>query len=653
MLSHSPFGLGHPYRYEPDQRIPTRPITGEKWKISARTSGEIKSVTLHVTRAHSSEHLQLTFIGPAQSQDFGPYGETAKFIEADTHLADAAARSGEYPGEKTWEIELAPLERYENVAYWLETDSGERTVHFSAEALAWESDDQNFLKSVGSFPPSISLGKTRLLKDSHGTVFRLQTTLPLKTTDKVIGFGERFHSVNQVGHFVDAVVYEEYKGQGHRTYLPAPFGIVIGSGFGFYIRTSTPSRYDVGVTNPDELRIEIDITPRQTHCEIVGYLGSPIDVVRQYLAEFPSPKNPPSWIYSLWGSSNEWNTQKRVENEISQSIALGIDLGVVVIEAWSDETTFTVFRDGQYQATDGSRGLKASEIKYPTDGAWPNPQQMIEEMHEKNIKVILWQNPVIKDMQGVPDAQEEAIWNYAIKNNLVVKDEIGDPYRVRGFWLRHGLLPDLTDAKVRRWWADLHRYLVTELGVDGFKTDGGEHAWGQDLQYLDGKTGLEKNNLLPVAYAQTFHELMIDSKKDGVTFSRSGFAGSSSFPTFWAGDEDSTWEAYRASIRAGITASASGIFFGDGISVDLAVPYRALNFICEAPQWRPSVQLCNFILNTITIEFHPTIELLGISRFNTKILKLLKFSATSQVFENHLSPISPKRARWQFKLDVR
>ena len=42
---------------------------------------------------------------------------------------------------------------------------------------------------------------------------------------------------------------------------------------------------------------------------------------------------------------------------------------------------------------------------------------------------------------------------------------------------------------------------------------------------------------------------------------QAGFAGSSSYPTFWAGDEDSTWDAYRASVRAGITASASGIFF--------------------------------------------------------------------------------------------
>ncbi|WP_308201592.1 TIM-barrel domain-containing protein [Sphaerisporangium perillae] len=46
-----------------------------------------------------------------------------------------------------------------------------------------------------------------------------------------------------------------------------------------------------------------------------------------------------------------------------------------------------------------------------------------------------------------------------------------------------------------------------------------------------------------------------------MTFSRAGFAGSQPHGAFWAGDEDSTWEAYRSSVIAGITASACGIVY--------------------------------------------------------------------------------------------
>lgn len=593
MLRHTPLGLGHPYRYEPDQRIPTYPIAGELWKVRACTANATEVVTLHLKRGSETEIYALTRIGDARSQDHGPYGKTAKHLLTNTHLADAAARSGEYPDEMAWEVLLPILNDFEEITYWLESDFGERTNDYTVCALVWRPDNSGFLKQRGDFPSGVFLGETTVLKDSDNHVFRMRSSLPLQPADHVVGFGERFHSIDQRGQLVDAVVYEEYKGQGHRTYLPTPFGIVIGSNYGFYLNTSNPSRFDVGATNPDRLLIEVDIAPEQTNCEIKAFSGDPSLILRQYLSEFESPKNPPSWIYKLWASSNEWNTQTRVEREIEASIACGIELGVIVLEAWSDESTFTVFRDAQYTPNDGSCGLSAKDLTYPADGAWPNPQKMIDDLHAKDMKLILWQNPVIKE-EGEPGSFMAAIWNYAIKNNLVVKDGAGDPYRVRSFWFHDGLLPDLTDSKVRKWWADLHRYLVTDMGVDGFKTDGGEHAWGTDLQYLDGRTGLGKNNLFPVAYAQTFHELFSDAKKDGVTFSRAGFAGSSAYPTFWAGDEDSTWDAFRASVRAGITASASGIFFwgwdiggfsGDLPSSELYLRGAAMATFCPIMQF--------------------------------------------------------------------
>ncbi|HEX7405341.1 MAG TPA: TIM-barrel domain-containing protein [Candidatus Nanopelagicaceae bacterium] len=560
MLRHNPLGLGHPYRHEPDQRIPLHPIAGAPWKVRACTDDAVEAVFLHLLGDSETTVSPLMRIGLARSEDHGPYGKTAKMKLTDTHLAEAAARSGEYPDEIAWEISLPILDAYQEITYWLENDRGEQTRQCTFSSLVWSVDDSGFLKQIGEFSAGVSLGETTVLKDRTNQVYRIQSSLPLRACDHVVGFGERFHSVDQRGELVDAIVYEEYKGQGHRTYLPTPFGMIIGSDYGFHIESSTPSRFDIGVANHNRLLFEVDIVPGQGECQIRAFSGSPSSILSQYMSEFDLPKNPPSWIYGLWGSSNEWNTQARVEKEIDKSIACEIDLGVIVIEAWSDESTFTVFRDAQYRPNNGSTGLTAKEITYPADGAWPNPQKMINDLHARDMKILLWQIPVIKE-KGEPGSYVSAIWEYAINNDLVVKDGNGDPYLTRGFWFRHALMPDLTDSKVRKWWADLHSYLVTEMGVDGFKTDGGEHAWGIDLQYLNGRSGMEMNNLFPVGYAQTFHELMSDAKKDGVTFSRSGFAGSSAYPTFWAGDEDSTWEAFQASIRAGITASASGIFF--------------------------------------------------------------------------------------------
>jgi alpha-glucosidase (family GH31 glycosyl hydrolase) len=122
-------------------------------------------------------------------------------------------------------------------------------------------------------------------------------------------------------------------------------------------------------------------------------------------------------------------------------------------------------------------------------------------------------------------------------------------------------MPDLTNPQARAWWLEKRRYLIEDIGIDGFKTDGGEHAWGHDLRYADGVDGSAGNNLFPVHYAAAYHDLLSNCGKPPVTFSRAGFTGSQAHGVFWAGDEDSTWEAMRSSLRAGLTAAACGIVY--------------------------------------------------------------------------------------------
>lgn len=587
MLKHIPTGLGHPYRTEPFERSPHYPTTESTITLRVCTDLLAEAVTARIQCGESLTDLTMTFVGSAVASDEGLFGKTSKEMLNSSHLEDAAVRSGEYSEWKQWEIQV-PKELVANdFSYSFISDSTSESYFVSLSK--WTKSNQLKISTTGVAKEILDL---EWLVDSLGNPHAVRFSLELNEEDHIVGFGERFHSVDQTNEFVDAVVYEEYKGQGHRTYLPAPFFNVIGSNYGVHLNTANPSRFSVGRVDPNLINIEIDLDPSDSFVEIDFYEGSPSQVLKQYLGRVGQPPIPPEWIYSLWISSNEWNTQSRVEREVRECIEAGIKPGVVVIEAWSDETTFTVFRDARYQVTDGKNGLSAGDITYPLDGAWPSPGEMIKELHEQDIKLILWQIPIIKE-EGVDGSQSQVNWKYAVENDLIIKDEDNLPYRVRGFWFRDGLLPDLTDEKVQSWWAEQRRYLVTELGVDGFKTDGGEHAWGQKLRYLDGKVGLQKNNLFPVGYAQTFHDLLRNSGKDPITFSRAGFTGSQKFPTFWAGDENSTWGAYQASINAGITASASGFYFwgwdiggfsGDIPSAELYLRGTAMAAFCPIMQ---------------------------------------------------------------------
>jgi alpha-glucosidase (family GH31 glycosyl hydrolase) len=103
---------------------------------------------------------------------------------------------------------------------------------------------------------------------------------------------------------------------------------------------------------------------------------------------------------------------------------------------------------------------------------------------------------------------------------------------------------------------------VEQLGVAGFKTDGGEHLQGHDLLAADGRHGWELANAYPNLYIGAYHRFVNHLRGgDGITFSRAGYTGAGAFPVHWAGDENSTWEAYRRSLHAGLSAALSGVLF--------------------------------------------------------------------------------------------
>jgi len=330
-----------------------------------------------------------------------------------------------------------------------------------------------------------------------------------------------------------------------------PFAIVVGGDFGFHIDTGRRCWFDVGASVPDLLQIEVDLEPGELD-PVIGlrlFEGDPSAVLRAF-AEVPATA-PPDWVYGLWMSGNEWNSQARVLAEVDRAEREGIDTGVIVIEAWSDEETFVAFNDAEYEPHPDGSPHSLADFTFPENGRWPDPKGMVDDLHARGIKVLLWQIPLVESDNGQAGFDRRTM----LERDYCVRLRDGRPYRNRGWWFPGALMPDFTNPQATDWWLAKRRYLVDEVGIDGFKTDGGEHAWGADLVYADGTHGGETNNRYPVLYGQAYHRLA------PVTFSRAGYTGSGAVPCHWAGDEDSTWEAFRASITAGLSAGASGVFF--------------------------------------------------------------------------------------------
>jgi alpha-glucosidase (family GH31 glycosyl hydrolase) len=551
MIRHRPAGRGNPYLTDPDQRVPLRPVAGAPFELRATTAVGEGTPVVEIATGGEIRRLPLVLRGDAVPEADLAYGTLGPRRD-DAGTPAGRTRAGVQAGRTSWGISLPPLGRGEHLRYRFAAD-GRRTAWHEVRGCAW-SPAPDVLQVTGGAADRLVGGSTLVLDDGE-RAYAVRFALELRDGERIVGFGERFDAVDQRGNRLLTAVFDQFKGQGARSYLPMPFAIVVGGGFGFHVDTFHRVRFDVGASDPSLIQIEVELEPGAEHPELVVHLdaGDPASVLRSFLERTGVPACPPDWVHGLWMSGNEWNTQARVLAEVERSRELGIPVQAVVIEAWSDESTFVAFNGARYPVHEDGAPYRLADFEFPEDGPWPDPQGMVETLHELGIKVLLWQIPLVPQRPGQAAHDRDAL----LERGHCVRLADGSPYFNRMWWFPRAVLPDFTHAEAREWWISKRRYLVDELGIDGFKTDGGEHLWGHDIVLADGTRGGAAANRFPVAYAAAYHELLPGI----VTFSRAGYVGSAAFPCHWAGDEDSTWEAFRSSLRAGITAGASGIFF--------------------------------------------------------------------------------------------
>lgn len=587
VVQHHPRGSGHPYRIDPDQRYPFRPVAGQPVEVRALTHPDVRLLEVELDMGGDHTAITMERVDP-------------DVLYASSNTTDEghlAAASGARPDTGDRIVFVARFDAPSgSFGYRFRMSDGATSAWHSSFGATWSSRGGE-LRVDGD--ASVDAINVEWLMADDGPV-RCRFGLPLDSNEHVVGFGERFHALDQRGDTLDARVFEQYKQQGKRTYLPSPFAVVAGGrGWGFHVNTTRATMFDVGRTRANRLAVEVEIDPTMPTVDLRLYDGSPRDVIAAHVRAVGGLVRPPDWVLRPWMSANEWNTQQRVLDEVERSIELDIPVGAVVIEAWSDEATFVAFNDAEYEPNDDGAPMRLSDFTFPADGRWPDPKAMVDRLHELGVKVLLWQIPIVpidrdRDVSPIAAEQVRTDARVLVQREMCVREADGSPYHNRGWWFPGGLLPDWTNPETRAWWTAKRRYLLDELGIDGFKTDGGEHAWGNELRYHDGSRGDATNNLFANQYAAAYRDLLTDCGVDGATFSRAGFTGAGTVPCHWAGDEDSTWEAFRASITAGLTAGVSGVAFwgwdiagfsGEIPSVELWARATAMGALCPIMQY--------------------------------------------------------------------
>ncbi|MEG1925494.1 MAG: glycoside hydrolase family 31 protein [Ruthenibacterium sp.] len=396
------------------------------------------------------------------------------------------------------------------------------------------------------------------------------------------GMGEKFNSINQKGNIVVNQVEEKFCFQGEKTYCPMPF-FFTDSGFGLFVDTDEVTTFDFA----DNILV---------HCpknaQIILFDGSPESIIAEYISLHGAAVLPPKWAFGPWISANRWNTQSDVEQQLMQLKKHRFPATVLVVEAWSDEATFYIFNGAKYTPASNGDAFRNADFNFD-DSVWPNPAKMIEMLHRAGVHLVLWQIPVYKKQSAdeVPNRQNELDREDAVARHLCVMTKAGIPYTIPdGHWFAGSMIPDFTNETTRKTWFAKRQYLL-DIGVDGFKTDGGEFIYTSDACFADGTTGKDGINRYAESYTESYTQFLGNTH---VLFSRAGYSGAHTTPMHWGGDQQSQNSELYSVLTAGLSAALSGILFwgfdiagfaGPLPSLDLYRRATQLAVFCPVMQW--------------------------------------------------------------------
>ncbi|MEV2270357.1 TIM-barrel domain-containing protein [Nonomuraea africana] len=400
--------------------------------------------------------------------------------------------------------------------------------------------------------------------DGATTVTKIEDNYLSPAGERFEGYGERYDRLDQRGTQVHNYVYNQYRDQGatRRTYLSVPF-FTNSAGYGIYLPSTRYALFTPG----DRAGFAVDTGGAlNSTLDYHFFAGTPAKIVDDYTAVTGRPQLPPKWAFGVWMSANEWNTQAEVSAELANATTHKIPHTAMVLEQWSDEATFYVWHGATYTPTPGSGKLAYSNLTFPAGTAWQNPKAMVADAHSKGIKMILWQIPVLKENfdSNPPTAPQQHLNDkaYAEAQGYVAKNPANGPYRIpTGQWFGDSMVPDFTSAAATAWWMSKRDYLMDEVGIDGFKTDGSEAIFGRGVKFADGRKGDEMHNAYPNSYTKAYNTYVKGKNAQNTIFSRAGTSGAQTTSIFWAGDQNSSFSAFQEAVRAQLSAGQSGVPF--------------------------------------------------------------------------------------------
>lgn len=381
--------------------------------------------------------------------------------------------------------------------------------------------------------------------NSDGSQIRACKTL--NRDDKFFGLGERTGFLNKRGEYHELWNHDQSEPHVYSTkhlYKTIPFFIgVQGSlAYGIFFDNSYLSRYDFGEASEEYYYFAADGGGLNYY---FCYGPSVYSVIERYTELTGRMELPPLWSLGFHQSKYSYYPDTKVAAIAKQFRQRQIPCDVIHL-------------DIDYM--DGYRIFTWDQERFP------DPEQMIDALHEAGFKVITIVDPGIKVDYDYP------IFTEGLNQEIFCTDSAGVPY-IGEVWPGKSMYPDFANSEVREWWAEKNRQFL-KSGIDGLWNDMNEPANFATKSATLPLEIVHQNDGRLLTHRQ-FHNLygiyMVMGTKRGLLqaepnkrpfiLSRSGFAGIQRYSAVWTGDNRSYWEHLSLSIPMLTTLGLCGVPF--------------------------------------------------------------------------------------------
>ena len=363
--------------------------------------------------------------------------------------------------------------------------------------------------------------------DPDGKV-HMSNSFVLEPGEKIYGLGERFSNFVKNGQEI-----EMWNADGGTETMQSYKNIPLylsNRKYGIFVDSSEKVSYEIASQQVD--RVEFSVPDQTLSYYFIGGSDNK-EVLDHYTALTGRPPLLPAWSYGLWLTTSFTTKydEHTVMSFINGMIERKIPLSVFHFDCcWMKPTEWCNF-------------------EWDPD-IFPDPEELLEKIHDKGIKICFWINPYI--------AQKSRLFDEGMKNGYFIKKTNGDVWQWDK-WQAGMAIVDFTNPDAVSWYQGYLKELLRQ-GVDVFKTDFGERIPSKGVKFFDGSDPKKMHNYYTLLYNKVVTEAIADvkGKKEALVFARSATVGSQCYPVHWGGDSSSNYSSMAETLRSGLSFGMSG-----------------------------------------------------------------------------------------------